>query len=121
MKSYEPSFADRLSMGAMARGAQLEKATANDPTKDQKFAERQAARRAVAVAREARIAERKAAKLADEIRKAKEKADEEIALIAERERQEAEVAEQAAREITLEAERKAERDRRYAARKARKR
>ncbi len=117
MKNYEPSFADRLSVGATARRAQLEKAQVNDPKNVPGFAERQAARRAVAIAREAR----KAAKLADEIRKAKEQADEEIALKAEQERQEAEAAEQAARKVALAAERKAERDRRYAARKARKR
>ena len=121
MKNYEPGFADRLSVGAKARRAQLEKAQANDPKNDPRFSERQAARRAVIIAREARKAERKAAKLADEIRKAKEQTDKEIALKAERERQEAEAAEQAAREIALAAERKAERDRRYAARKARKR
>jgi hypothetical protein len=121
MKNYEPGLTDRLGARAKARRTQLEKAQASDPKNDPGFAKRQEARRAVAIAREARKAERKAAKLADEIRKAKEQADKEIALKAERERQEVEAAEQAAREIALAAERKAERDRRYAARKARKR
>jgi hypothetical protein len=60
----------------------------------------------VSIAREARVSERKAAKLAAKIREA-----------AEQEAREAEAAEQAAREIVLEAERKAARDARYAARK----
>lgn len=122
MKNYEPGFADRLSVAAKAKRGQIvkakAKAPANDPTK---FAEQQAARRAVAVAREARQAERKATKLADRARKAEEAIERELALKAEEERQSAEIVKQAAAEVALVAERKAERDRRYAARKARKR
>jgi len=124
MKNFEPGFADRLSTGAKARQIQLKKAKANDPKNDPGFAGRQAARRAAALEREARKAkrqaERKAAKEAEEIRKAKEEADAALALKAEAERQEAEAAEEAERAIALLAEQKAERDRRYAARKARK-
>ena len=120
MKNYEPGLADRLSMGAKAKRAQLERAQAKDSKNDPGYAERQAARRAVAIAREAREAERKSARQADSIRKAKEQADRNLALEAERERQKTEAVEHAAREIALAAERKAERDRRYAARKARK-
>ena len=125
MKNYEPGFADRLSVAAKARRAELEKARTNAPANDPGFAGRQAARRAAAVERKARNSERKAAKLAEKIRKTKELADEEIAretaLKAEQERREADATEQAARDIALAAERKAERDRRYAARKARQR
>ena len=109
-----------MAVAAKAKRAQLEKAQANNPANDPGFAERQAGRRAAAIAREARKAERKAAKLVDETRKAEEELAHEIALKAEQERHKAEVGEQAAREIALDAERKAERDRRYAARKTRK-
>jgi len=110
MKHHEPNFGDRLKAAAKAKQALLEKARAKAPANDPKFAERQAARREVSIAREARVSERKAAKLAAKIREA-----------AEQEAREAEAVEQAAREIVLEAERKAARDARYAARKARQR
>ncbi len=100
MKNHVPNFGDRLKAAAKAKQALLEKARAKAPANDPKFAERQAARREVSIAREARVSERKAAKLAAKIREA---------------------AEQEAREIVLEAERKAARDARYAARKARQR
>jgi hypothetical protein len=123
MKNHEPSLSDRLGAAAKSRRTQLEQARAKAPSNDPGFVERQAARRAAGVAREARAAERKAAKLAEQARKAEEKAAEErereIALVAEQEAREAEVAEQAAREIDLTAERKAARDAKYAARKAR--
>ena len=125
MKRYEPSFANRLSTAAKAKQAQLENARASNPANDPGFAERQAARHALSVAREARVSERKAAKLAEKTRKAEERAAEEtaraIALNAEQERLKAEIAEQERRKIVLEAERKAARDARYAARKARQR
>ena len=92
MKNFEPGFADRLSTGAKARQAQLAKAKAKDPKSDPGFANRQAARRAAALEREARkakrLAERKAAKEAEEIRKAKEEADAALALKVEEERKE---------------------------------
>ncbi len=125
MRNYEPKFDDRLNAAAKAKRALLDKARANGPANDPDFAERQAARREVSIAREARTAERKTAKLAENIRLAEEKTAEEaaraIALAAEQEAREAEATEQAAREIAFEAERKAARDARYAARKARKR
>ena len=125
MKNHEPSLADRLGAAAKSRRTQLEQARANAPANDPGFAERQAARRAVGAAREARAAERKTAKLAEKARKAEERAAEEharaITLIAEQEAREAEAAEQAAREIVLQAERKVARDAKYAARKARQR
>ena len=74
MKNYEPSFTNRLSAAAKARQALLEKARANNPANDPGFTERQAARRALSVTREARAAERRAAKQAEKIRKESEAA-----------------------------------------------
>ena len=124
MKKHEPSLADRLGGAAQAKRAQIEKARAKTPENDPKYAEKQAARRAIAVAREARIAERKAAKLVEKARKAEVQAAEEavraLALIAEQEAREAAAIEEADREVALAAEAKAARDARYAARRARK-
>ena len=125
MKKYEPSFTDRLGTAAKARRAQLEKARENAPANDPRFAEQQSARRLVAEKRKVRLAERKAAKQAEEVRKAKDQAKEEIAraiaLKAEEEARAAEEEERRVREIALAAERKAKRDRKYAARQARQR
>jgi hypothetical protein len=106
----EPSFADRQKAAQEARKNILEKFRAkpglNDPAVQQRQAER-----------EAQAAERAKAKLVREAAKAEQKAREAeaaaeaLALIA-REKEEA-----AAREAALEAERKAARDARYAARK----
>ena len=74
MRNYEPKFNDRLNAAAKAKRALLDKARANGPANDPDFAERQAARREVSIAREARTAERKTAKLAEKIRLAEEKA-----------------------------------------------
>jgi len=84
-------FNERMSTAAKARQALLEKFRARPKPDDPAVVERQAARLATRLARDARAAERKAAR----------------------------EAEQAAREAALEAERKAARDARYAARKAR--
>ena len=124
MKNFEPSFADRLNTGAKAKQALLKKAKEKDPRNDPGFAERQVARMAAAKVRDERKAQRKAAreaaKLAEEARKAKELADAEAARIAEEERLEAEALAEAELAVALAEEQKAERDRRYAARKARK-
>ena len=125
MKGFkEPSLADRLEAAAKARQAQLEKVRAKLPANDPHFAEKQAARVAAAQAREARAAERKAEKLAAEEERKRILADEEAARIAAqkaaefaREAAAAEALKKAAESI---AARKAERDARYAARKARK-
>lgn len=113
MSSFKnPGFADRLGAAANAKKALLEKFREQPGADDPAVAERQAARQAAAIAREARAAERKAAR---EAQKAAE-----IAEQAAREANEArEAAERAEREVALEAERKAARDARYAARKAR--
>ena len=96
-----------------------------NPANQPGFAERQAARRAASIAREERLKERKAAKEAEKIRKSEEEAAKklakEIALKAEQERLEAEAIKREEAEAAHAAERKAERDRKYAARKARKR
>jgi uncharacterized protein DUF6481 len=112
MWGKQTSLADRLGDAAKAKQALLEKARAKDPRKDPGFAERQAKRREIAAAREARTAERKAAKLAEKQRRAEES---EAAQQAELEARAAETA----RVAEAESERKAQRDARYAARKAR--
>ena len=117
------TFADRLNTAAKAKQALLERARANDPTKDPAFAARKAERAAAAAAREARIAEQKAQREAALAREAEEKAAAEAARIeAERleaERIKAEERAEADRLVALAAEQKAARDARYAARKAR--
>lgn len=99
---------DRLSTAANAKTAELEKFRAKSGANDPAFAERQAARHAIKVARDARIAEPKDARLASAACEAVEQAA-----------READVAGQAARDVVLQAERKPARYVRYAARKAR--
>jgi hypothetical protein len=113
------SFDDRLSAAANAKKAQLEKFRARSGANDPAFAERQAARQAISVARDARAAERNATRLAGLAREADEKAARDAAVEAEDVARAAEVARQAADDVTVQAERKAARDARYAARKAR--
>ncbi|WP_245593577.1 DUF6481 family protein [Azospirillum halopraeferens] len=115
MNSFKNTdFADRLRASANAKKAMVEKIRAQPGVNDPAFAEREAARQAIRIARDARAAERKAALAAQQAAAEAERAS--------REASEAlEAAEQTAREVALEAERKASRDARYAARKARKR
>lgn len=108
----EVGFAERQDAAAKARQALLERARALAPGNDPGFAERQAQRQAVALAREARIAERRAAKAAEAAAKAAAAA--EALRIAEEERV---AAEKAAAELA--ARQKAIRDAKYAARKIR--
>ncbi|MBB5047909.1 hypothetical protein HNR60_002666 [Rhodopseudomonas rhenobacensis] len=109
----EPSFADRQKAAQQARKSILEKFKAqpgpDDPLVQQRAAEREAQAAARAAAKIARDAEKAEKKRRDE-----EAAAEALALAA-REKEEA-----AKREEALEAERKAARDARYAARKKRK-
>ena len=109
MAAYkDKGFSERLSTAADARKAMLERVRAKPGPDDPAVVERRAARQAISVAREARVAERKAAREA------------EVAHQAAREAEAArQAAEQADRDKALEAERKAVRDARYAARKAR--
>jgi hypothetical protein len=66
MNSYKGSgFADRLSMAAKARKAQLDRFRAQPGANDPAVADRNADRAAASIARETRVAERKAAKQAE--------------------------------------------------------
>lgn len=114
-------LSERLATAAGAKKALLEKFKAQPGVNDPVFAEREEARRAIRVAREAREAERNAARDA-------RKAAEQEALKAEQAEQAArealavqELAEHAKRQVATAAEAKAARDARYAARKARNR
>ena len=118
----DPSYLDRKGAATDARKAALEKF--REKTNDPAAVERQAARQALAAAREAREAERKAAKAAREAELVQETARaHEAAQQAAREaaaQAERAAAERAEREAAEEVERKAARDARYAARKKRK-
>ena len=127
MAAYkDKGFSERLSTGAEAKKAMLERVRAKPGPDDPAIAERRAAREAIIVAREARMAERKAAREAEmaeeaareaeRARQAAEQAELEATREAERKRQ---TAAQAVDDVALAAERKAARDARYAARKAR--
>jgi uncharacterized protein DUF6481 len=102
------SFSDRLNAAAAAKKAALERFHARPGPDDPAVREQQAARKAISEAREVRMAERKAAREAETARQAAEQAA--------RETEEQRLAAEA---VALEAERKAARDARYAARKAR--
>lgn len=112
-------FNERANAAANAKKAAAERFRAKAATDDPAFAERQAALQAISDAREVRTAERKAAREAEAARLAAEEA----ARVAEQAARDAEklvlAAEQKARDVALEVERKAARDARYAARKAR--
>jgi hypothetical protein len=120
----EKNFGERLGESAKAKQAQLERARAKSPVNDPEFAARQEARRLAGLARTARQEERQQAKLAAIARAAAEKRAAEEARAAElqaaAEAREAARVEQARRDKEREVAQKAERDARYAARKARK-
>jgi hypothetical protein len=107
------NFDDRLSAAAAAKEALLERFRSRPSAGDPAWEEQQAALKAIADARDIRIAERKAAKEAEAARVAAE-------LAAKRVEELKAAAEAKTRAIAAEAERKAARDARYAARKARK-
>jgi hypothetical protein len=109
----EPSFADRQKAAMEARKSILEKFRAKPGPDDPEVLKRQAEREAQAATRAAAKQARDAEKAAKAIRDAEEAAQ----AAAEAERLKAE---QAAQEIALQAEQKAARDARYAARKKRK-
>jgi hypothetical protein len=117
MKGYkEKSFSDRLSAAATARQAALERFRARPAADDPSVVKRREERLAMARAREQRAAERTAAKEAEERVRAEREAVEKVEREA-RERREA--VEKLIRDAAEAAERKKERDARYAARKAR--
>jgi hypothetical protein len=109
----EPSFADRQKAAQEARKSILEKFRAKPGPDDPAVLKRQAEREAQAITRAAAKQARDAAKAEKAIRDAELAAQ----AIAEAERLKAE---QAAQELALQAEQKAARDARYAARKKRK-
>jgi hypothetical protein len=107
------NFDDRLSAAAAAKQALLERFRARPSPDDPAEIARQAALKAISDARDVRAAERKAAKEAEAARLAAEEA-------ARRAQEQIAASEAKARAAAQEAERKAIRDARYAARKARK-
>lgn len=121
MKSYKaPSFQERLALAAEARQKALDKLRAKPPVDEAVLAERRAAREAkeaaAAAAREAKRVE------AERIKAEKLAAEHAAAAAAEAEAAEKAAAEEAARAASVlsEEEKKAIRDAKYAARKARK-
>ena len=114
------NFDERRNAAEAAKKAKLEKFRASTAQINERAAERQATRQEIVAARDVRAAEREAARLANEARSAEDQAAREIVLKAEQAEHDAITAEQAEREVASGAERKAARDARYAARKARK-
>lgn len=115
--SNRDTFADRLENAAKAKQALLDRARANDPTKDPEFIARQEARAAAARAREEREIERRNATLAEREKAIADREAKKAAQIA----AEADAAKRSLRkQIEDLASQKATRDARYAARKARK-
>jgi hypothetical protein len=123
MSFQDPDHQQRQSAAAAAKQAMLQKFRA--ASEDPEVARRHAARVAMNEERLVRMAEREAAKRAREAELAEQAARAaELGAQAQREAEEAEAlltAERAERAILLEAEQKAARDARYAARKAAKR
>ena len=107
----QPGFAERQKAAMQARENLLQKFRAQPTADDPEVARRRAEREAIAANRARLKQEREAAK-AEQVRREEEAAAAEAARIA-REKEEA-----AARQAQIEAEQKAKRDARYAARKA---
>ncbi len=125
MKTYtKTTLSERLSTAANAKKALLDKFRARPAADDPDVVARGEARKAISEARETRTAEREAARAEEQAREAAERAREAAERVgrelAAQEQQAREAAETAEREAALEIERKAQRDARYAARKARK-
>lgn len=120
MSGYkEGKFSDRAATAAAAKKALVEKFKAKPPADDPAVLARQAERKAIAEARDVRAGERKVAKEAEAARRFAEDQERlaELARLAEAEV--ARLAEVARRDEEIKAQRKAERDAKYAARKAR--
>ena len=112
MAAKIPTFSDLAKASAEAKQAILAKFRTAPKPDDPELQQRLAERKAIAEARDARQAERKAAKEAEEARLRTEKLAAEVA-------EAARLKEEALHRRQLEAEQKAARDARYAARKAR--
>ena len=110
------TFKDRAETAAQAKKALLEAFKARPPADDPAFQARQEARRAVTEAREQRAAERHRLKAEQDLRT---RTETEARLKAEAEDAARRATEAAARDEQIRTERKAARDARYAARKAR--
>lgn len=123
MSFKDPGFGDRLASAANAKKAAFDKFRAKPAPDDPAVLKRQEERAAIQAAREerarareiARIKAEEEARLAQIALEARLKAEEEERLV----REELEYIERKEREAALEAEKKAARDARYAARKAR--
>ena len=117
MKGYkEKTFGDRISAAATARQAALDRFRARPAADDPEVIKRREERMAIAAARATREAERRLIKEAEAAARAEQEAKDKVEREA-RERREA--IEKVIRDASEAAERKAERDARYAARKAR--
>jgi hypothetical protein len=110
------TFDERLNAARDAKKAMAAKFRQRPGPDDPVVAERRAERAAVSAARDARVAEREAQRLAEDTRIAAER---EALAAAQAEQEKHMSAEKEANAAKLEAERKAARDARYAARKAR--
>jgi len=120
LRAYKgDGLTDRLKAAAEAKRNLLDWFRAQPGPDDPAVQQRQAERKAVAEAREARIADRKAAREAEAARKAEEEAARKAEEAAREAAAAAEKIAEAARARALLAEQKAARDARYAARKAR--
>ncbi|MEI9901510.1 MAG: DUF6481 family protein [Hyphomicrobium sp.] len=114
MKAFKsPTFGERLGTATAAKKTALERFRARPASDDKSVVAQRAARQAVAAARELRAAERSEARRTEKARQAAELAARELA-------DRAGQLQQADDRVDLEAQRKAARDVRYAARKARK-
>jgi hypothetical protein len=123
MSRKDPSFAERLLTAVEAKRTQVEKMRAMALTKDAQSAERQTARVEVAEARNIRTAAKKSLKRVAAGAKAAERAAEisqqARAILEEKTRKEAARVAQGEADAALTQTKKAARDRKYAARKAR--
>jgi len=112
-------FTDRADTAAAAKKAMLEKFRAKPAPDDPAVLARAAERKAIGEAREVRAAERKQVRDAEDARKIAEDQARLAELAAQAAAELQRKAEQAIRDEEIKAQRKAERDARYAARKAR--
>jgi hypothetical protein len=114
------TFEDRRAAAAEAKKALVERFKARPPADDPEVLARAAERKAIQEAREIRQGERAKQKALEEEARLREDEARKAAEAKAAEEAEAKAAEQAARDEAIRAERKAARDAKYAARKARK-
>lgn len=113
-------YEDRREAAADAKKALIERFKARPPADDPAVLARAAERKAIQEAREIRTVERARLKAEDDVRRAMEDTARHVAEAAAAEEAATRAAEQTARDEAIRAERKAARDAKYAARKARK-